>query len=73
MHDTVELERRGIPSVGLFHERFGVAALAQAKLAGMPSLKIVTIPEGQHGETVEEQYAKIDNLWDKIVAALVTS
>lgn len=74
MLDLVELERKGVPSVGLIHERFKVAALTQLELAGMPSAKVVTIPEGEPGETFEAQYAKInDNIWDKIVAALVAS
>ncbi len=73
MVDMVDLERRGIPSVGLVHDRFEEAALAQLRLVGMPSAKIVIIPEGLPGQTFETQSAKIDNVWDKIVAALVTS
>ena len=70
MHDTVRLERRGIPAVCLVHDRFEVAAKKQAKIMGLRSAKIIVIPEGTPDEKPEKQRAKIDKLWPKIAGGL---
>ncbi|OGA35309.1 MAG: hypothetical protein A3G80_07635 [Betaproteobacteria bacterium RIFCSPLOWO2_12_FULL_62_13b] len=70
MHDTVRLERKGIPTVVLVHDRFEVAAKSQARILGLPSAKIVILREGLPGETAEELLTKIDGVWNDIVANL---
>lgn len=71
MHDTVRVERKGIPAICLVHDRFEVAARAQAKVMGLPSLKIIVIPEGTPDEPRDELRKKIDKLWGQIIGGLV--
>lgn len=70
MHDMVRLERKGVPTVALVHDRFEVAARTQARILGLPSAKIVILPEGTPGETPEDLQAKIDNMWNDIIENL---
>jgi hypothetical protein len=70
MHDTIRLERRGKPAICLVHDRFEVAARMQAKIMGLPSVKIVVIPEGTPGESPEQMHSKIDKLWLEIIGGL---
>ena len=70
MHDTVRLERKGIPTVALVHDRFEVAARTQARILGLPSARIVILPEGKPGETTQDLLGKIDNMWNDIVENL---
>lgn len=71
MHDTIKLERKGIPAVALIHNRFEGAARNQAKMLGLASANVVVIPEPYPSEPVEELAAKIDGLWGQIVGALI--
>ena len=66
----MRLEREGIPAICLVHDRFEVAARVQAKAMGLPSLKIIVIPEGTPGEPPEQLREKIDKLWPEIVGGL---
>ncbi len=70
MHDTVRLERKGIPAICLVHDRFEVAAKAQAKVMGLPSAKIIVIPEGTPDEPPQQLREKIDRLWGEITGGL---
>lgn len=72
MFDTVNLESKGKPAVALFHNRFEKVARNQAKILGLPSVKVISIPEPLPGEPPENLSAKIDQLWDKVVEALVS-
>ena len=73
MHDTVRMERKGVPAVVLVHDRFEVAARAQSKIMGLPSTRIIVLPEGAPGEQMEQAQAKIDKVWGEIVEALVSA
>lgn len=73
MHDTVKLEKRGIPAVALIHDRFEVVARSQAKILGLASAKVISVPEPHSGEPAAELPARIDRLWNEIVGALVKS
>jgi hypothetical protein len=41
VHDLVRLERRGIPTAGVGTEPFVDEALEQARILGMPDLRLV--------------------------------
>jgi hypothetical protein len=71
MRDTVSLEKRGVPSVALVHDRFEAAAKSQAKILNLISVKLVAIPEPHPGEAESEMSARIDSFWDEIIGALV--
>jgi hypothetical protein len=71
MHDTIRLEKRGIPAVALVHDRFEEAARSQAKILGLPLAKIVAIPEPRHGDPSEDVSARIELLWNEILGALI--
>ena len=70
MHDTVRLERKGVPAICLVHDRFEVAAKAQARVMGLPSAKIIVIPEGTPDELPQQLREKIDKLWGEITGGL---
>lgn len=44
VHDLVRLERRGIPTAGVGTIPFADEALEQARLLGMPDLRMVLVP-----------------------------
>ena len=44
VHDLVRLERRGIPTAGIGTIPFADEALEQARLLGMPDLRMVLVP-----------------------------
>jgi len=44
VHDLVRLERRGIPTCGVGTLPFADEALEQARLLGMPDLRMVLVP-----------------------------
>jgi hypothetical protein len=44
VHDLVRLERRGIPTAGVGTIPFADEALEQARLLGMPDLRMVLLP-----------------------------
>jgi hypothetical protein len=44
VHDLVRLERRGIPTAGIGTLPFADEALEQARLLGMPDLRMVLLP-----------------------------
>ena len=71
MHDTVKLEEKGIPSVALVHDRFEKAAYSQAKILGLDSARVVSIPEPHLGEATSELPVRIDRLWEDIMGALI--
>ncbi len=70
MHDTVRLERKGIPAICLVHDRFEVAAKAQAKEMVLQKEKIIIIPEGTPDEPPQQIREKIDRLWGEITGGL---
>ncbi len=70
MRDTVELERRGIPTAAVATEPFLDEALEQARVLGMPDLRMVLIPHPVQLLTLEELHAHADRAFDQIVARL---
>jgi hypothetical protein len=44
MHDSYQLEKRGVPSVTLSHANFEAAARAHARVLGLPDLPLAVMP-----------------------------
>ncbi len=71
MHDTVELERQGVPSVFVASSTFIDAALVQAKALGLPMVPRVIVPHPIQDATDEEMGRKADESLDALLDALV--
>ena len=67
VHDAVRLERRGIPTAVVGTEPFIDEALEQARVLGMPDLRIVTVPHPVQLLTHEQ----VDELADRALAEVV--
>ena len=67
MHDTVHLERKGLPTVVIAHDTFEKAARFQAQGMGLPSARIVTTPVPHPGESVQALRARMDKVFAEIV------
>ncbi len=70
VHDMVELERKGIPTVTLCTEGFLNAGGEKAAMSGMPDLRIVGIPFPFASLPPAEARARGVKAFDAIVAAL---
>jgi len=68
------MERRGVPTVTLAHDRFATAARAQAKVMGLPDLPIVVVSQDiyNHG-TWEQVKQAADELYPAVVKGLTTA
>ena len=75
MHDLVDYETRGIPSVMIASSEFVHAAQTQATALGMPELadRSVFVPHPIQDATDEEMRAKAREAYDAIVAALTAA
>lgn len=60
MHDAIELEKRGIPTVAIHTTVFMNSADAHAKAYGLPSYQSVAIQHPVSGRPREEVEAKAD-------------
>ena len=70
MHDIVDLERRGIPSVFVASAEFVSAADAQSLSLGFPDVARVFTPHPIQDRTDDEMRAYADAALDEIVAAV---
>lgn len=72
MRDAVELERRGVPTITLAHERFEKAAKAQAYALGLPSLPFLIEPTPKQGilPSVEEAWKTAEKNIDLVISTL---
>ena len=73
VHDAVRLERRGIPTAVVGTEPFIDEAIEQARVLGMPDLRIVTVPHPVQLLTREQVEELADRALDEVVARLVGS
>jgi len=73
VHDAVRLERRGIPTAVVGTEPFIDEAIEQARVLGMPDLRIVTVPHPVQLLTREQVEELADRAFDEVVARLVGS
>ena len=72
MHDIVDLERRGLPSMFVASAEFVQAADVQATSLGLPALARVFVPHPIQDRTDDEMRAYADAAFREIVATLVT-
>lgn len=70
MHDIVDLERRGIPSVFVASAEFVSAADAQSLSLGFPDVARVFTPHPIQDRTDDEMRAYADAALAEIVAAV---
>ena len=71
MHDIVDLESRGVPSMFVATTEFVQAAEAQASSLGFPSVARAFTPHPVQDRTDDEMRAYADAVYDEIVAKLV--
>ena len=70
VHDTVRLEKLGVPSVVVTTHEFITAARAQASALGRPDFDAVYVPHPIQDQTLREIEAKADDAVSEIVARL---
>ena len=70
MHDTVDLEERGIPAVFLATVQFSDGALVQSKALGYDPAAVYT-PHPVQDRTDEEMVEMADSVFEDVVRALV--
>ena len=70
VHDVVRLERRGIPTAAVGTEPFADEALAQARVLGMPDVRMVFVPHPVQLLSDGELAALADDAVEEIVARL---
>jgi hypothetical protein len=70
LHDSIELESKGIPTVTICTEGFIDAATRQAATRGMPELPIVGIPFPFAALRPEQARARGFEAFESIVAGL---
>ena len=71
MHDIVDLERRGIPSVFVASAEFVQAAEAQSASLGFPTVARVFTPHPIQDRTDNEMRAYADAAFDEILGHIV--
>ena len=70
MHDIVDLETRGVPSVFVASAQFVDAAIAQSQALGFPTAARVFTPHPIQDRTDEEIVAYADAALAEIMAAI---
>ena len=70
MHDIVDLETRGVPSVFVASAQFVDAAIAQSQALGFPTAARVFTPHPIQDRTDEEIVAYADAALAEIIAAI---
>jgi hypothetical protein len=73
VHDLVRLERRGIATAGIGTLPFADEALEQARLLGMPDLRMLLIPHPVQLLSPEELDALADDIVDRVLKHLQTT
>jgi hypothetical protein len=70
VHDIVDLETRGVPSVFVASAQFVDAAIAQSQALGFPTVARVFTPHPIQDRTDEEMVAYADAALVEIIAAI---
>ena len=73
MHDTVRLERLGIPTAAVATEPFVDEALEQARLLGMPDYRMVFVPHPVQLLSTPALHDLADRAFPAIVARLTAA
>ncbi len=71
IHDTVALERKGIPTLAISHDRFEAAARGQAEVLGLKDVALLVVPQPRPGEGPEAQRRSAEVVFDEAIRALV--
>jgi len=71
VHDIVDLERRGVPSVFVASAEFVQAAEAQSSSLGFPTLARVFTPHPIQDRTDDEMRAYADAAFEEILGHIV--
>ena len=70
VHDLVRLERRGIATAGVGTEPFVDEALLQARMLGMPDLRLAYVPHPVQLLSSDDLAALAENAFPRIAALL---
>jgi len=70
IHDAVELEKRGTPTVSVCTDEFLALGRIEAEALGFPPLAILDIPHPLGGVSMEETRAKADQAIDALLELL---
>jgi hypothetical protein len=72
VHDLVRLERRGVATAGVATEPFVDEALEQARVLGMPDLRLAFVPHPVQLLSEHELRALADGVFERAVELLTT-
>ena len=72
VHDMVELEKAGIPTVIILSHGFEHDAQVSARAFGMPSIRFTVVPRVYNNITLEEARAQTEPVIDEVVRLLTT-
>jgi hypothetical protein len=70
IHDSVELDRRGVPTVTFVAEPFLPLAKHEARGLGVPDLRLALLPYPMSGVPSEEVARRADAAFDDVIAGL---
>jgi hypothetical protein len=73
VHDIVDLETRGIPSMFIASSEFRQAAIAQSVALGMPDVQRMFVPHPIQDRTDEEMAAYADQAFEEILGMLTAA
>jgi hypothetical protein len=70
VHDAVEFEKRGTPTVSIISTEFEGLGKVEAQALGMANLPMVIVPHPIGGIPLEDVVKKADNAFDSMIKAL---
>jgi hypothetical protein len=73
VHDLVRLERRGVATAGIGTIPFADEALEQARMLGMPELRMLLVPHPVQLLEAAELDALADDVLERVVRRLVAA
>jgi hypothetical protein len=73
VHDLVRLERRGVATAGIGTIPFADEALEQARMLGMPDLRMLLVPHPVQLLEAAELDALADDVLERVVRRLVAA
>lgn len=73
IHDQVELEKAGIPTIQILSHGFEEDAEASAKAFGLATIKYIVVPKVYRNLPPDECIAQTDPIIDKLLPALTTA
>jgi hypothetical protein len=73
VHDIIDLETRGVPSMFIASDVFVQAAESQANALGFPTVQRVFVPHPIQDRTDDEMCALADGAFDLICIALTVN